>query len=130
MFPAWMSDSVVTSPALAAKVVGPVRDALHRFARDNHRELDGDVVEWLRSLDWAARLHHELRTALDADLDTSRGPEAHSVIVLDDDEISIAMAAEELGCSRQAVWDRIRRGTLVARKDDGGRRRIARRDLT
>jgi len=37
------------------------------------------------------------------------------------DEVSLPRAAALRGCSRQALWARIDRGTLPARKDEAGR---------
>jgi excisionase family DNA binding protein len=44
-------------------------------------------------------------------------------------DLTTTEAAAALGCSRQAVLDRIRRRTLPARKNDRGRWRISAENL-
>lgn len=100
---------VVVPASVAARLNRPLADLL-RQAQRGGAQLSSDLVAVAWAIDGAASIHHQARAAghtaeaaVYADATRSEG---------DDDRISTAEAAEEIGCTERNVRALAQRGTL------------------
>lgn len=119
-------DGAVVLAAPVAAVFAPLlRLALTEASRRDGIKFRPQVWTELEALEEAAAQLKARRAGVVADVVATTGPTL-SDASLDPtggsfQETSVRGAAELLGCSPQAVTARIRRGTLPARKDAGGK---------
>lgn len=121
--------SVLVRPDVAA-VLGPLlRRAMGQAVRVDGLRFPADVWQAVDEMEASGRAFRA--GALDSPLARARGAEGPGCIVDDVDGLVIGLsrAAQLLGCSRQAVADRCRRGTLPFDRDGEGRYVFDRRNL-
>ena len=120
-------DGSVIVPARVAEEIAPVlREAMEgRCKRDGWKFTDAawDVLDGLTVASHLSRAQR----LLDANLDASRSHE-HPIGTVDpvvsasiSEVVGLRAAGKVLGCTPQAVHDRVARGTLPFRRDERGR---------
>lgn len=109
------------TPEVCAVIEDLLSIPMRKSVETDPEKYPASAWEFLRAVETSARAFSDRRSALVA---TSRRP-LSTVRVEDVETISVSVAAKRLGVTRQAVHDRIARGTLDGPKNDRGHRRIS-----
>jgi hypothetical protein len=128
-------DGSVIVPARVAEEIAPVlREAMESRCKRDGWKFTSAAWDVLDGLVVAGHLSRA-RRLLDAGLDASRGQE-HPIGTVDpvvsasvSEVVGLRAAGKILGCTPQAVHDRVTRGTLPCRRDERGHLVFDRRNL-
>jgi hypothetical protein len=121
-------------PAAAAELAAVLDVIIPRAMTVDALRLSNEALAFLDDLKTVANAYNQDRaarraSAVDADLHAQRPGTFAPGSLKPMNEVSLSKAAELEGVTRQAIWQRCRRGYLPYRRDDKGRLWVRRENL-
>lgn len=113
--------AVLVTPVVAEELGPILHRAMSESVRRDGRSFSSEAWDIATSIDRLGQAQRQRREAVVSDVVVTTVETLSPARVDPVNETTVTDAASRLGCSRQAILSRLRRGTMAGRRDDRGR---------